>query len=338
MVSKFITSSFSKSAQQQPSEGPCISAASKGKSFRTSFMPILQGLVGSTSQCFIFLAKKESNLSEKGDLSPFHQVILSLSTTMLTFHPHGKDRTNLLHKIVQNNTWFIQINKLGRLKKKHSYICSLVIWSWLDLYKHQHRSASVYKQHVSGLMKRFDSSIKGAQLQFIAVTSITIFEMWYVPRGSIYLNLSLFPPLWWPQRDGLLGGGAVWWSGRGADEALYFPRIYELMEQPGGTTARRCQSEALIDWRESLCQVCLQIDCDNIEGNHQNHHWGYFGLVALRWSHRQLYFSHIVAKHLLALRSRYSAETTWTSHTRGRVADVCSDHEWVSVFPENDPI
>ena len=69
-----------------------------------------------------------------------------------------------------------------------------------------------------------------------------------------------------------------------------------------------------------------------------NHHLVYFGLVAPRWSHRQLYFSHIVAKQSLALRSRYSAETTWTSHTRGRVADVCSDHEWVSVFHDNDPI
>lgn len=84
-------------------------------------------------------------------------------------------------------------------------------------------------------MKKSDGSIEGARLQFIAVTSITIFEMWCVPPWLyLFKSVSVSTPLVAAERDGLLGGGVVWWSGRGADEELYFPRIHELTEQPGG--------------------------------------------------------------------------------------------------------
>lgn len=155
------------------------------------------------------------------------------------------------------------------------------------------------------------------------------------PWLYLFKSVSVSTPLVAAERDGLLGGGAVWWSGRGADEELYFPRIHELTEQPGG---RRPDAVKVRLWSTagSLCvkfvsKLTVTPTKETIIGV-------FFGLVALLWSHRQLYFSHIVAKHSLALRSLYSPETTWTSHARGRVADVCSDHEWVSVFPDNDPI
>lgn len=118
--------------------------------------------------------------------------------------------------------------------------------------------------------------------------------MRYVPRGSINFILSLFSPSGGQREMGWWEFLGLWWSGRGADEELYFLIFISWWSSLGG--GKTCQNEALISWRESLQEVCLQINTEKKNINKPS-----FGRLILAWTYRdnRSCFSCIVAKHSL---------------------------------------
>lgn len=103
--------------------------------------------------------------------------------------------------------------------------------------------------------------------------------MRYVPRGSIDFILSLFSPSGGQREMGWWEFLGLWWSGRGADEELYFLIFISWWSSLGG--GKTCQNEALISWRESLQEVCLQINTEKKNINKRS-----FGRLILAWTYR----------------------------------------------------